>query len=84
MPVSIPSFAFLGLVAGLALVGCESAPEPASPAAMARKQHALAVARASEYCRQKGLAMRSGSADAPTRPGQVATDFQFRCVKAQN
>ena len=83
MPLSSPSLAFRALAAAVALTGCASAPEPTSAATMARKQHALAVARAAEYCRQKGLAMRSGPADAPTRPGQVATDFQFRCVKAQ-
>ena len=72
------------VVAGLAgLAGC-AGPEPAlSPAAAARKQHALAVAHAAEYCRQKGLAMRASPADEPTRPGQASSDFPFRCVKAR-
>ena len=83
MSVSSPSFACLGLAVAFALPGCATSPEPTSPAAMARKQHALAVARAAEFCRQKGLTMRSGAGDAPTRPGQAASDFQFRCVKPQ-
>ena len=75
--IAIPTIA---AVLAAALAGCANAPEP-SAAAMARKQHALAVARAAEYCRGKGLGMRANPSDAPTRPGPAAADFQFRCVK---
>jgi hypothetical protein len=63
--------------------GCASAPPPTA-AAVARQQHALAVARAAEYCRSKGLEMRTGAtADAPARAAPAAADFPFRCVKAR-
>ena len=78
------SIARSALVAAVVASLCACAgPEPAlSPAAAARKHHALAVARAAEYCRQKGLAMRATPTEEPTRPGQAASDFPFRCVKA--
>ena len=69
------------VVAGLS--GCVGGPEPSTASAAARKQHALAVARAAEYCRQRGLAMRAGPADEPTHPGQASSDFPFRCVKTR-
>jgi hypothetical protein len=68
------------VVAGVS--GC-AASEPSTAAAAARRQHALAVAHAADYCRQKGMAMRASPADAPTHPGQASSDFQFRCVKAR-
>lgn len=84
MPVSTLLLACLAAAFAIGLAGCAGAPEsPSTPAALARKQHALSVARAAEYCREKGLEMRPGGADTPTRPGQLVSDFQFRCVKAR-
>jgi len=64
------------------LGGCASAPAPTA-AAVARQQHALAVARAAEFCRSKGMEMRPGGPDAPARAAPGAADFPFRCVKAR-
>jgi hypothetical protein len=64
-----------------ARAGCASGPAPPTGAALARQQHALAVARAAEYCRSRGLVMRTRPSDAPTRAGQVASDLHFRCVQ---
>ena len=57
----------------------------ASPSAPTSKeqQRAKAVARATEYCKKKGLVMRASNAEAPTRPGQAPSELQFHCVKAQ-
>ena len=66
-----------------ACAGCAIGSDPPTGAARARQQHALAVARAAEYCRGKGLVMRTNPADVPTASGQVASDVQFRCVKAR-
>ena len=70
----------LGAALSAVLAGCAAGPD-AAPSA--RQQHARSVARAAEYCRSKGLAMRAGASDQPTRPGQAASDFQFRCVKTR-
>ena len=66
----------------LALAGCAGTAPGASSAGA--EQHAKALQKASEYCRKKGLAMEvAKNADRPTRPGQVAPEVQFRCVKAK-
>ena len=65
-----------------ALAGCAT-PSPSSPAAAKEQQRAKAMARASEYCRKRGLVMRAGNADAPARPGQAQPELQFHCVKAR-
>ncbi len=72
----------------LTLAGCAGAPQavPAegkgTPSAGA-EQRAKALKRASDYCHEKGLVMQPArNADTPTRPGQLAAEVQFRCVKA--
>jgi len=72
-----PKVAGLGLV--LALAACASPSAPASK----EQQRAQAVARATEYCRKKGLVMQAGSPAAPARPGQARPELQFHCVKAK-
>jgi hypothetical protein len=72
---------FAGVSLVVALVGC-SAFGPTSAAAAKEQQRAKAVARATEYCKKKGLVMRPGGAEAPTR-GQVPSELQFHCVKAK-
>ena len=72
----------------LVLAGCAST-APVSPSASAAsaagaEQRAKALKKASEYCAKKGLVMQpEKKADTPTRPGQVAPEVQFRCVKAK-
>ncbi|MCE9661720.1 MAG: hypothetical protein K8R60_24615 [Burkholderiales bacterium] len=71
----------------LALAGCAGAPEAAPPAGKAAPSaaadpRAKALKRASDYCSEKGLVMQPArNADTPTRPGQLAAEVQFRCVK---
>ena len=79
--LSLSAGAAVAVVLLVAFAGCASGPAPPTGAALARQQHALAVARAAEYCRSKGLVMRTRPADAPTRAGQVASDLHFHCVK---
>jgi hypothetical protein len=67
----------MGLV--VALAACAS-----SPSATAKEQqHAKAEARATEYCKKKGLVMRVSNARTPTRAGQAPSELQFHCVKAK-
>lgn len=79
MPKALSGIAATLSIAGL--VGC--AGSPPAPISSTKERRAEAVARATAYCRKKGLTMRAGAADGPTRPGQVAADFDFRCVKAR-
>jgi hypothetical protein len=72
----------LAVLALLALAGCAGAP-PGQDAASA-EQRAKALKKASDYCKKKGLVMQPAkNADTPTRPGQLAPEVQFRCVKAK-
>ena len=65
----------MGLV--VALAACAS-----SPSATAKEQqHAKAEARATEYCKKKGLVMHPSKAAAPARSGQASPELQFHCVK---
>ena len=73
----------------LALAGCAgtapASPPAAGTASSSADQRAKALQRASEYCRKKGLVMEPArNADTPTRPGQVAAEVQFRCVKGKS
>ncbi len=41
------------------------------------------MAKATEYCKKKGLVMHLDDPQAPARPGQVSPELQFHCVKAK-
>jgi len=41
------------------------------------------VARATEYCKKKGLVMHPSNAAAPARSGQASPELQFHCVKGK-
>jgi uncharacterized protein YceK len=73
----VAKIACMGLV--VAMAGCASS----ASSATSKEQHAKAVAQATAYCKKKGLVMRASNAEAPTRPGQLASDLQFHCVKAK-
>jgi len=75
MPRWFPKVAGMGLV--VALAACASASAPASK----EQQRAQAVARATEYCKKKGLVMHPSKAAAPARSGQASPKLQFHCVK---
>ena len=68
----------MGLV--VALAACASSP---SASTAKEQQHAKAAARATEYCKKKGLVMRVSNVQTPTRAGQAPSELQFHCVKAK-
>ena len=67
----------IGLV--VALAACASSPASTSK----EQQHAKAAARATEYCKKKGLVMRVSNVQTPPRAGQAPSELQFQCVKAK-
>ena len=79
-----PWIASFGVVLLTTLAGCAS-PAPSSGRGaipLTQEQRAKALKQAAAYCKKKGLVMRAGNAETPTRAAPSRSEVPFRCVKA--